>query len=84
VLLEEEDATAASAQYLGLTALQQLQRLQGGHGLEQPQLLEQLSALAALTVIELGYVDLACAQHAAPGWQQLSTLRSLCFSNDGD
>jgi hypothetical protein len=82
--LEEEDATASSAQYLGLTALQQLQRLDAGRGLEQPQLLRQLSTLAALTDIVLCYDDVMSAQRAAPGWQQLSSLRTLYIDIDDD
>jgi hypothetical protein len=51
--LVEEDAAASSAQHLGLTALQQLQHLDARSGLKQPQLLKQLSKLAALTDIVL-------------------------------
>jgi hypothetical protein len=81
--LEQEDATTNSGQYLGLTALQQLQRLQSS-GLEQAELLKQLSTLAALTCVELNYGDAWSAQHAAPGWQHLSMLRSLCIEQDDD
>jgi hypothetical protein len=81
VSLDEGDAAAGSAQHLGLTALQQLQRLEGGCGLE-PQLLKQLSTLTALTDIVLVYEDAVSAQRAAPGWQHLSVLRSLYIEND--
>jgi hypothetical protein len=64
--------------------LQQLQRLTAGHGLEQSQLLKQLTTLAALTDVELSYEDAVSAQRAAPGWQQLSMLRSLSFEFDDD
>jgi hypothetical protein len=79
--LEEQAATAGSAQYLGMTALQQLQRLEA-IGLQEPQVLEQLSTLAALTYMELGFVDAASSQRAAPVWQHLSMLRSLSIDSD--
>jgi hypothetical protein len=82
VCLKEKDATASSAQHLGLTALQQLQRLDAGRGLEQAQLLRQLSTLAALTDIVLCYDDAVSAQRAAPGWQHLSSLRTLYIEID--
>jgi hypothetical protein len=78
----EEGATAGSAQYLGLTALQQLQRLLVEFGWDQPQLLLQLSALEALTDVELCYMDAVSAQRAAPAWQQLSMLRALTIDQD--
>jgi hypothetical protein len=81
VLLDEQDTTAGSAQYLGMTALQQLQRLKA-IGLQEPQVLEQLSTLVALTRIELGYANAASAQRAASGWQHLSMLRSLSIDSD--
>jgi hypothetical protein len=81
--LEQEDETTNSGQYLGLTALQHLQRLQSC-GLEQAELLKQLSTLAALTSVELNYVDAWSAQRAAPGWQHLSMLRSLVIDQDDD
>jgi hypothetical protein len=83
VWLEDDGPTAGSAQHLGLTSLQQLQRLSAG-GLEQPQQLKQLCSLAALTDVELCYEAAVSAQRAAPGWQQLSMLRSLKFELDCD
>jgi hypothetical protein len=71
------DEIGSSMQHLGLTALQQLQRLQARGGIWQPQLMKQLSTLAALTHIEQNYMSAGIAVHAAPGWQHLSALHTL-------
>jgi hypothetical protein len=71
--------TDDSMQHLGLTALQQLQHLFSTSGMEQPQLLRQLSSPVALTNIQLFYEHPASAQQAAPAWQHLSALHTLDF-----
>jgi hypothetical protein len=80
VCIQEDDA-ADSTQFLGLTALQKLQRLEAGRGLEQPQLMKQPSTLAALTDVQLCCEGPTSAQRVAPGWQHLSGLRSLRLEN---
>jgi hypothetical protein len=74
--LEVEYQTDAddSLQHLGVLDLQQLQKLQITSSLRQPEL---LTALSALTMLQLSYEDRSAAVHAAPSWQRLSALHTL-------
>uniref|UniRef100_A0A383WIG2 Receptor-type protein kinase n=1 Tax=Tetradesmus obliquus TaxID=3088 RepID=A0A383WIG2_TETOB len=64
-------------QHRNLSALQQLQRLHAS-SLQQPQLLEFLSTLTALTHLDLTY-DAMTAVPAAAVWQRIPALQALCL-----
>jgi Leucine-rich repeat (LRR) protein len=64
-------------QHLGISTLQRLQELNAGSCLQQSELLAALSALTALTSVDIYYDDTAAAARAAPAWQHVPALHTL-------
>jgi hypothetical protein len=78
--VDRKSDTADSLQRLGVLDLQQLRKLHVNSPLRQPEL---LTALSALTMLQLSYEDRLTAAHAAPSWQRLSALHTLNLGGAG-